>query len=89
MAYSPIGQGRLPSSPALAAVAKRHDITPFTVALAWVIRDPIVIAIPKAADQSHLEANRRALDLQLTDEDVAAIDADFPPPSRKTRLAML
>jgi diketogulonate reductase-like aldo/keto reductase len=89
MAYSPIGQGRLPSSPALAAVAKRHDITPFTVALAWVIRDPTVIAIPKAADQSHLEANRRALDLQLTDEDVAAIDADFPPPSRKTRLAML
>ena len=50
MAYSQIGQGRLPNFPALAAVAERHGVTPFTVALAWVLRDPAVIAIPKAAD---------------------------------------
>ncbi len=89
MAYSPIGQGRLPNSPALSAIAKRHGVTPFSVALAWVLRDPTVIAIPKAGDLEHLEANRWALDLQLTGEDLAAIDAEFPPPSRKTRLAML
>ena len=89
MAYSPIGQGRLPNSPALSAIAKRHGVTPFSVALAWVLRDPTVIAIPKAGDLEHLEANRAALDLQLTREDLEAIDAEFPPPSRKTRLAML
>jgi diketogulonate reductase-like aldo/keto reductase len=89
MAYSPVGQGRLPRSPALSAVAERHGVTPFQVALAWVLRDPAVIAIPKAADIRHAEENRRALDLSLTGEDIAAIDADFPPPSRKTRLAIL
>jgi len=89
MAYSPIGQGRLPNSPALAAIAGRHGVTPFAVALAWVLRDPTVIAIPKAGDLEHLKVNRAALDLQLTSEDLAAIDAEFPPPSRKSRLAML
>ena len=89
MAYSPIGQGALPKSPALSAVAKRHDTTPYQVALAWLLRDPTVIAIPKAANAEHVFANRRALDLVLTAADLAAIDADFPPPSRKTRLAML
>jgi diketogulonate reductase-like aldo/keto reductase len=89
MAYSPVGQGRLPNVPALAAVAQRHEATPFQVAMAWVLRDPTVIAIPKAANPAHLQENRRALDLVLSAEDLAAIDADFPPPARKTRLAML
>ncbi len=89
MAYSPVGQGSLPPSPALSAIAKRHGATPFQIALAWVLRDPMVIAIPKAADAAHLTDNRRALDLTLSAEDLAAIDADFAPPSRKTRLAML
>jgi diketogulonate reductase-like aldo/keto reductase len=89
MAYSPVGQGRLPRSAALSAVAARHGATVFQIALAWVLRDPAVIAIPKSADAAHLNDNRRALDLALTPEDLAAIDADFPPPSRKTRLAML
>jgi diketogulonate reductase-like aldo/keto reductase len=89
MAYSPVGQGRLPTSPALAAVAQRHDATPYQVALAWVLRDPLVIAIPKAGDVAHVTENRRALDLKLTAQDLAAIDADFAPPTRKTRLAML
>jgi diketogulonate reductase-like aldo/keto reductase len=89
MAYSPVGQGRLPRSPAVSAVAARHDATVFQIALAWVLRDPTVIAIPKAADAAHLNDNRRALDLALNPEDLAAIDADFPPPTRKTRLAML
>ena len=89
MAYSPIGQGDLPTSGALSAVARRHDATPFQVALAWVLRDPLVIAIPKAGDAAHVADNRRALDLVFSAEDLAAIDAEFPPPSRKTRLAML
>ena len=89
MAYSPIGQGDLPTSGGLSDVAKRHDATPFQVALAWVLRDPLVIAIPKAGDAAHVADNRRALDLVLSTEDFAAIDAEFPPPSRKTRLAML
>ncbi|WP_158913332.1 aldo/keto reductase [Caulobacter sp. S45] len=89
MAYSPVGQGRLPESPALAAIAKRYDVTPFQVSLAWVLRDPNVIAIPKAADEAHVKANLHAAEFTLDAEDLAAIDADFPPPNRRTRLAML
>ena len=89
MAYSPVGQGRLPESPALAAIAERHGVSEFEVALAWVLRNPAIIAIPKAADRAHVESNRRALDLQLSAEELSAIDKDFPPPARRTRLAML
>ncbi len=89
MAYSPIGQGRLPRSPALAAVAQRHGATPFQIALAWTLRDPAIIAIPKAADLAHVDANRRAADIVLTAEDLAEIDRDFAPPTRAVPLAML
>jgi diketogulonate reductase-like aldo/keto reductase len=89
MAYSPIAQGRLPGRPALRAVAARHGATPFQVALAWVLRDPTVIAIPKTGDEAHVVENRRAADLALTADDFAEIDADFPPPDRETPLAML
>ena len=88
-AYSPVEQGRLPRSDALAAVAERHDATPAQAALAWVLRRPDVIAIPKAADVAHVRQNRRAADLALTPEDLAEIDAALPPPARKTPLEML
>jgi diketogulonate reductase-like aldo/keto reductase len=70
-------------------VAGRHGATPFQIALAWAMRDPGVIAIPKASDEAHVRDNRRAADIALTPEDLAEIDADFPPPTRRTRLAML
>ena len=89
MAYSPVGQHHLPCSPGLEAVAERHGVSAMQVALAWVLRDPGVIAIPKAADAAHVRDNVRAAELVLTDEDLAAIDADFPPPMRRARLAML
>lgn len=89
MAYSPVFQGRPPRSQALTDVARRHDATPFQIALAWALRDPSVIAIPKAASEAHVRDNRAAADIELTSEDLAAIDADFPPPRRKTPLAML
>ena len=89
MAYSPVEQGRLSQRGALKVVADRHGATPYQIALAWVMRAPGVFAIPKAADVAHVRENRAAADLQLTLEDLAAIDAEFPPPSRKTRLEML
>ncbi len=89
MAYSPIEQGRLPADRALAAVAKKHGATPSQVALAWVIRRPGLLAIPKAATLAHVEENRRAAELMLSEEDLRAIDAAFAPPSRRMPLPML
>jgi diketogulonate reductase-like aldo/keto reductase len=89
MAYSPIEQGRLPKGGALDEVAGRHGVDRFTVALAWLLAKPGVIAIPKATRPEHVTANRRALDLVLTEDDQRALDRDFPPPTRKRPLDML
>ena len=88
MAYSPVEQGRLPESPALRSIAEEHGATPYQVALAWAMRDG-AIAIPKAGSVVHVEENRAAAELALSGEDLAAIDAAFPPPKRKSNLAML
>ncbi len=88
MAYCPVEQGRLPAGRALARVAHRHGVDVFAVALAWLLAAPDVVAIPKAASLAHVEANRRALDLALDAADLRTIDAEFPPPDRKVRLAI-
>jgi diketogulonate reductase-like aldo/keto reductase len=88
-AYSPVEQGRLPRGGALQEVGARHGATPHQVALAWAIRSATVLAIPKAGDPAHVRQNRAALDLELAAEDLAALDAEFPPPTRPARLEML
>ncbi|MFE9253227.1 aldo/keto reductase [Streptomyces sp. NPDC007088] len=89
MAYSPVEQGRLLGHEALRDVAAAHGRTPAQVALAWVLRRDDVIAIPKASTVAHVEDNRAALDLHLTDEDLRTLDAAFPPPTRKQPLDVL
>ncbi len=90
MAYSPVGQGgRLLQSPALLEVAQRHGITPAQVAIAWALRQPGMIVIPKASDPEHVRANAAAAEIQLSSEDLATIDQTFPPPARKQPLGML
>lgn len=89
MAYSPLGQGPLLTHPVLDAVARKHDCTPAAVALAVLLRHPHVVAIPKAARPEHVRANIRALDIVLDADDLAALDAAFPSPRRKTPLGML
>jgi diketogulonate reductase-like aldo/keto reductase len=88
-AYAPVEQGRLLGHPALRRVAERHRATPAQVALAWVLRQDGVIAIPKAGTVDHVHENRRALDLELTQQDLAALDRAFPPPTRAQPLEML
>ena len=90
MAYSPVGQGgRLLRHRALAAVATQHDATPAQVAIAFTLLRPGVCSIPKAGDATHVRENAAARGLHLGAEDVAALDAAFPPPRRKVPLAML
>jgi diketogulonate reductase-like aldo/keto reductase len=88
MAYSPLGQGPLLRKPALGKVADKHGCDPAAVALAWVLRQPGVVTIPKAAKPEHVHANMKALDVKLDAEDLAALDAAFPPPKRPAPLDM-
>jgi diketogulonate reductase-like aldo/keto reductase len=88
MAYCPIDQGSLVDHPGLRAIAQRHGATPAQVALAWLMTKPGVVPIPKAVHAVHLRHNWQATRLQLTEQDVADLDLHFPPPRRKTPLAM-
>lgn len=87
MAYSPIEQGRLSNK--VAILARRRGVTPAQVALAWLLHQEGVIVIPKASNQSHVRENRAALDLTLTDADLAELNKPFPPPRGKSSLEIL
>ena len=90
MAYSPVGQGgRLLGNATLAAVGRRHGVSPAQAALAWALRHPGMIAIPKAVRPEHVRQNAAAAEIALTAQDLQDIDAAFPPPRRKRPLAML
>jgi diketogulonate reductase-like aldo/keto reductase len=91
MAYSPVAQGaaeqkRLFNNRDLRAIAAAHDAAPAQIALAWVLREPDIIAIPKASRPEHIRENRAALDIDLTDDDLAKLEKSFAPPKRKTPL---
>jgi diketogulonate reductase-like aldo/keto reductase len=89
MAYSPLEQARLPDRGAIADVAARHQMTPAQVALAWTLRLPHLVSLPKASRLEHVRANAAARDLILDDEDLAALDRQFAPPTRDVPLEML
>lgn len=89
MAYSPVDQGVLARNTTLEAIAARHNATAAQIALAWVMAQPGVIAIPKAGKQEHVRQNVAALDIKLTPDDFADIDRAFPPPTRKRGLEMI
>lgn len=93
MAYSPLEssgreQAALLDNPGLHAVARAHGVTPAQIALAWVLHQDGVIAIPKATDPLHVRANRAAADIKLSSQDLAALDQAFPPPRRRRALDM-
>jgi diketogulonate reductase-like aldo/keto reductase len=88
MAYCPLGQGRLTTDATLASIGCRHGVSAAQVALAWVLGQPGVIAIPKAVRAQHLRENLAAAQLRLGADDLAELDNRFPPPRRKQPLAM-
>jgi len=94
MAYSPIGnnaaeQKRMFGNPTVKSVAARHNATPTQIALAWLLRHPDLVVIPKSSKPEHIRDNRAALDIELSDSDLKELDIAFPPPHRKVPLEML
>jgi aldehyde reductase len=89
MAYSPIEQGRLLRQRPLAEFARRRSMTPAQAALAWLLAQDGVIAIPKTGTLSRLEENAGALDHPLSADDLRELDRAFPPPTGPSPLAMI
>jgi diketogulonate reductase-like aldo/keto reductase len=89
MAYSPVEQGRLLRHPTLQTIAQHHDASAAQIAIAWLLHQEKMIVIPKSSSISHVEENRAALDLQLSVNDLNALDTAFRPPSKRVALEVL
>jgi len=89
MAYSPLEIGPLDRSAALRKIAAKRGVSIPQIALAWLLRQPGVIVIPKASREDHVRENRAAHDIMLSPEELAEIDAASPPPRRATPLEMI
>lgn len=88
MAYCPLGQGRLIKNAGLAPIAKKHSVTNSAIALAFTLRLPGMISIPKSSHEKRVLENAAAADLVLDDEDLTRLDEIFPPPRKKRPLAI-
>jgi diketogulonate reductase-like aldo/keto reductase len=89
MAYSPIEQGRLARNRELQRIADRHRASAAQIALAFVLQQPQMIAIPKAGNEDHVRDNAAAADITLTAEDLRDLNLAFPPPRRRQPLEMI
>ena len=89
MAYSPIEQGRLLRQRGLVEFARKRAMTPAQAALAWLLAQEGVIAIPKAGRRARLEENAGALAHPLSADDLRELDRLFPPPKGPSPLAMI
>ena len=89
MAYSPIEQARILGNKVLANVATRHRATPVQVALAWILRQDGVMAIPRTGSAAHVTENHGALSITLSPHDLEALDRAFPPPQGAQSLEMI
>jgi len=89
MAYSPIEQGRLLRERSLVAFARERSMTPAQAALAWLLAQDGVIAIPKTGTPARLEENAGTLAHPLSPDDLRELDRLFPPPTGPSPLAMI
>lgn len=81
--YTPFGRSRFPRAQSkeggvLAQIASKHGKTPRQVILNFLTRDPALFAIPKASRAEHVEENAGGSGWRLADDDVRAIEAEFP-----------
>jgi len=72
-AYAPVARGKVLHDPTLRAIGERHGKTPAQVALRWLLQQPRVVAIPKAASPANQAANLDVFDFVLGHDELTAI----------------
>ena len=93
IAYSPLGRGpkmgsTMMKNEAVLQVAEEHEASAYQILLAWVMQQPDVLAIPKSSSSKHLLSNLKALDIELTPEDLQILGKAYPKPEHKEPLAI-
>ncbi|WP_395321043.1 aldo/keto reductase [Levilactobacillus parabrevis] len=94
IAYSPVAQGdswgqHLATNATVKQIAVAHDVTVYQVLLAWAIRNPQTLAIPQTSSVAHMTQNIAAGELTLTPTELAALDQQFPRPTKKEALDII
>ena len=89
MAYSPLGTGNLAQHADLALLAAEHGLSAAQLALAWILRHPHAVAIPKSTHLARIEENWQASQIQLSATALTQLDALFQSPTRASRLAII
>lgn len=75
MAYSPVEEGKLQVNKTLKQIAAEHNATPYQIALAWLVMQPLVITIPMSANPKHIRENFDAAQIQLTQAEMDLLNA--------------
>ena len=94
IAYSPVGgkQNELGTSmltnQVVKEIADQHNVTPYVLLLAWIIRNDQTIAIPQTNNPEHAAANMQAAELELTSAELARLEQEYPKPDHKVPLAI-
>ena len=71
--WAPVGRGDV-ATDAVAEIAARHDISPYQLAIAWLLaRSPAMLPIPGTGSVAHLEDDLAAAHVRLTPAEVAEI----------------
>jgi diketogulonate reductase-like aldo/keto reductase len=89
MAYSPLDEGPLAGHPVVVEVATRLGILPAQVAIAWILRNPLIAVIPKASRPEHVRANAACRAIALDAQAIESLDSAFPAPRSKRPLEMI
>ena len=82
-AYTPISHGRIAANQTLQSIADahygsvvpNHHATPHQIALAWLVNQPRVIAIPMSINPGHQKENLEAADIRLTPSEMEQLNA--------------
>ena len=89
MAYSPLGTGNLAQHAGLSLLGAEHGLSAAQLALAWILRHPHAVAIPKSTHFARIEENWQASQIQLRAPMLTQLDALFSAPTRASRLAII
>jgi diketogulonate reductase-like aldo/keto reductase len=87
MAYSPLGQGALATHAGLAQLGRERGLSAAQIALAWAIREPDVVAIPKSVEPARIEENLAAAQERLSAAELSRLEQWFPAPRSRQPLA--
>ncbi|MFC1521977.1 aldo/keto reductase [Elusimicrobiota bacterium] len=83
VAYTPLAKGRLAtagkSCATLADMAEKYSVTSAQLVLNWLVRDPRVVAIPRATREDHLTENANALEISIEQDDLERLSELFRP----------